>query len=260
MERWTDDMGDRAHHAALSCTIESEYPVAVIRLCGCLGADETPDVHACVRGCLAAEPDAIVLDVADLSMATDECANVFPLISAQAMTWPGSTVVFASASPALLAAVRREGADIASYPSVEAARHQADPGGPRYRLREALPRSPIAAPVARRVLGRACRSWSVLELLEPAELVATELVANAVRQAGSRIVLTVSLRGGQLQISVGDDSPAVPRQRTAGAADEHGRGLLMVDALCQDWGMTCVGDGKVVWAKVAAVPREPEAA
>jgi anti-sigma regulatory factor (Ser/Thr protein kinase) len=167
------------------------------------------------------------------------------------MTWPGSTVVFAHASPDLLAAVHREGVDIASYPSVEAARHRVDPGGSRYRLREALPASPVAAPVARRLLGRACRSWSVQDLLEPAELITTELVANAVRHAGSRVVLTVSLHHGHLQISVGDDSPALPRPRESTPSDEHGRGLLMVEALCKDWGMTCVGDGKVVWAKVA---------
>jgi hypothetical protein len=65
--------------------------------------------------------------------------------------------------------------------------------------------------------------------------------------------LTVSLRRGDLQISVGDDSPALPRQRVSMPSDEHGRGLLMVDALCKDRGTACVGAGKVVWAKVAAM-------
>jgi anti-sigma regulatory factor (Ser/Thr protein kinase) len=254
MNRWTRDAGSQTLDRDLTCTVECEYPVAVIHIDGWLDPGGVPDLRACVRDCLAAEPDVIVLEVADLSVAADECVAVFAVLSCQAMTWPGTTLVFACASPALVAAVAREGTDIASYPSVDAARDRVDPDEPRYRLREALPASPVAAPVARRQLGRACRSWSVQELLEPAELVATELVANAVRHAGGRVVLTVSLRQGDLQISVGDDSPALPHRRVSMPSDEHGRGLLMVDALSKDWGMTCVGDGKVVWAKVAATP------
>ncbi|NJC71751.1 STAS domain-containing protein [Planosporangium thailandense] len=224
--------------------------MTVLHLAGRLDPAGVPDLRACVGCCLAAEPDAVVLDVTDLSVRADDGAQLFADLRRQAMTWPGSTVVFAGASPTLLAAVRRSGCDIASYPSVDAACARLDTGGPRYRLREALPASPVAAPVARRLLGRACRSWSVQDSLEPAELVATELVANAVRHAGSRVTFTVSLRQDDLQISVGDDSPVLPTRRAASALDEHGRGLLMLDALCRDWGMTCVGDGKVVWAKV----------
>jgi hypothetical protein len=253
MERRTGDGGDGSHNPGLTCAVESDYPVAVIHVGGWLDPNGVPDLQACVQGCLAAEPDAVVLDVAELIVAAEECVTAFVALSCQAMTWPGSTLVFACAPPALVAAVRQRGNDIASYPSVDAACDRVHAREPRYRLREALPASPVAAPVARRLLGRACRSWSVQDLLEPAELVTTELVANAVRHAGGHVVLTVSLRQGDLQISVGDDSPALPRQLTAAASDEHGRGLLMVEALCKDWGiMTCVGDGKVVWAKVAA--------
>jgi hypothetical protein len=254
MNRWTCDAGSQTLDRDLTCTVESEYPVAVVHLVGRLDPDGVPDLRVCVQDCLAAEPDAIVLDVADLTIAAEECVTVFAGLSCQAMTWPGSTLVFACASPDLVAAVRRQGTDIASYPSVDAACDRVGTDEPRYRLREALPASPVAAPVARRLLGRACRSWSVQDLLEPAELVTTELVANAVRHAGSPVMLTVSLHQGDLQISVGDDSPVLPCQRTSTPSAEHGRGLLMVDALCKDWGMTCVGEGKVVWAKVAAMP------
>jgi anti-sigma regulatory factor (Ser/Thr protein kinase) len=254
MKRWTGDGGGQVPHRALTCTAEAEYPVAVVHMAGRLDADGIPELQACVQACLAAEPDAIVLEVADLTVDAAECVTVFAVLRCQAMTWPGSTLVLACATPDLLAAVHRKGADIASYPSVDDVRDRVDTDEPRYRLCETLPASPAAAPVARRLLGRACHSWSVQELLEPAELVTTELVANAVRHAGNRVVLTVSLRQGNLQISVGDDSRALPHQRAATSSDEHGRGLLMVDALSTDWGTTCVGDGKVVWAKVATTP------
>ncbi|MGC9669169.1 ATP-binding protein [Planosporangium sp. 12N6] len=253
MNQRTGMGGTDTRDRALACAAEPGYPAAVVHVAGRLDRDSASELQACVRDCLAAEPDVVVLDVADLTVAADECVPVFAVLSGQAMTWPGSTVVFACAPPDLLAAVRRTGLDIASYPSVEAACDRLTAGRSRYRLREALPASPVAAPVARRLLGRACRSWSVQEVLEPAELITTELVANAVRHAGNRVVLTVSLRHGHLQISVGDDSPAPPRPHEATVADEHGRGLLMVEALCDDWGTTCVRGGKVVWAKVATV-------
>jgi hypothetical protein len=32
--------------------------------------------------------------------------------------------------------------------------------------------------------------------------------------------------------------------------DEHGRGLLLLDAMADAWGSSATGDGKVVWANV----------
>jgi anti-sigma regulatory factor (Ser/Thr protein kinase) len=138
---------------------------------------------------------------------------------------------------------------------VAAARDIVESWPPRLRIRHPLPASPVAAPVARRLLDRACEAWEVTDLIEPAELVITELVANAVRYAANGVLLTISLRQGQLQISVSDDSPARPRPGVAGRSDEHGRGLALVEAVSIDWGTACISDGKVVWAKVAAPSR-----
>ncbi|NJC84027.1 ATP-binding protein [Planosporangium mesophilum] len=251
MDRWTGELESSPLGRPLTCTVESDFPVAVVHVSGRLDLGGLPDLRAGVRDCLAAEPDVIVLDVAGLAVADDECLPDFAVLCCQTCVWPGSTLVFAGASAALVASVRRHGADLASYPSVAAARDGADPDAPRYRLREALPASPVAAPAARRLLGQVCRSWSVPELIEPAELVTTELVANAVRHGGGEVTLTVSLHHGCLQISVGDENPSLPRPRASTPADENGRGLLMVDALSEDWGMTCMRAGKVVWAKVA---------
>jgi anti-sigma regulatory factor (Ser/Thr protein kinase) len=253
MERWTGEAGRPAPGRPLTCAAEGGYPTAVVHLSGCLDAGGAARVHACVMDCLALEPSLVIVDVADLTVADDDGLAVFAELARQSVTWPGSTLVFAEAPPALVAAVRRQGAQIASYPTVAAAR-QVDAGPPWYRLHETLPASPVAAPAARQLLGRACRSWSVVELLEPAEVVTTELVANAVRHACGEVQLTVSLHHGQLQISVGDDSPVPPHPQAAAPCDEHGRGLQMVEALSTDWGTTCLGDGKVVWAKVAAGP------
>jgi anti-sigma regulatory factor (Ser/Thr protein kinase)/anti-anti-sigma regulatory factor len=251
MARGTGEWADAGHRRPLTCDSQGGYPVAVVRLIGTLDDDGVGDLRAAVRDCLPAEPEVVVLDVAGLTAAEDHVA-VFSALADQLRTWPGSTLVLADPSPAVAAAVRRRPADVALSPTVDAARGLADPARIRLRFRTTLPASPVAAPVARRLLGRACRLWSVVELLEPAELVATELVANAVRYARRRVVLTVSLRDAHLQISVRDDSTVPPHPHQAAPYDEHGRGLSMVEALCSDWGTATIADGKVVWAKLAA--------
>ncbi|MEU7148638.1 ATP-binding protein [Streptomyces sp. NPDC045456] len=80
-----------------------------------------------------------------------------------------------------------------------------------------------------------------------AELVVSELVTNAIVHSGGRkITLTLSLRGSFLRITVCDGgrgytlSPDPPD-----AADEHGRGLILVQAIADErggsWGVTDAG-------------------
>jgi anti-sigma regulatory factor (Ser/Thr protein kinase) len=99
------------------------------------------------------------------------------------------------------------------------------------------------------------------ELIEPAELVVSEVVTNAIR-AGSglsalgspaaeeavRLWLAATETG--LLVLVWDASPARPQQQDPGLDAGSGRGLLLVDALTAAWGsFDLAGEpGKVVWA------------
>jgi hypothetical protein len=60
MNRWTGDVVDRPHDRALTCTAEREHPVAVVHVAGRLDDGGVPELQACVRDCLAAEPDVVV--------------------------------------------------------------------------------------------------------------------------------------------------------------------------------------------------------
>lgn len=101
------------------------------------------------------------------------------------------------------------------------------------------------------------REWRLEDLLEAAEGVVSELVTNAVlasRQLTSPvIVLVLAANRGELGIEVRDFCPGIPQPRPAGAEDEGGRGLLLVESLSDRTGWRPSGNGgpgKVVWAVI----------
>jgi anti-sigma regulatory factor (Ser/Thr protein kinase) len=83
-----------------------------------------------------------------------------------------------------------------------------------------------------------------------AEMVASELVTNAIEHASAEAVgleLTC-LQGGPLAIVVTDLCPLPPVRRDLSGETEHGRGLNIVAALSARWGWRRQGSGKAVYA------------
>ena len=122
-----------------------------------------------------------------------------------------------------------------------------------------LAADPAAVPAARLRLRADLKDWGIDVPVDDAELVTTEIVANAVnatqsiRWPGSRPPVRLWLRAGIgiLFVLAWDATPQVPRPRSPDLWDEAGRGLLLVDAYSR-WG--CYhppGDsaGKVIWAQ-----------
>lgn len=237
----------------LRCTAECDYPVALLHIAGHLDAPDVSILRTEVLDCLSTDPESLIIDFTGAVIGTDDCPIALAALARQSNAWPGSALVLAEAPSPLVTAVHRAGVDVPAYPSVAAAR-RALAAPPGHRFRELLPPATVAAPHARRLVERACLSWSVPDVLDAAQLVMTELVANAVRHVGGEFTVTVSLRGGYLRISVADDDPTLPRPNRPDPSDEHGRGLLMIESLSTDWGATPLGVGKVVWAKMALPP------
>lgn len=84
-------------------------------------------------------------------------------------------------------------------------------------------------------------------------VVVGELAANAVvHQHGDA---EIEIRGddhGGLEVSVHDDDPRMPVLMESEPWDREGhRGLLIVRALSESWGVAPDGDGKRVWARLA---------
>src|SRR5215470_15156320 len=112
-----------------------------------------------------------------------------------------------------------------------------------------LPAELTSASRARMLVRRRLRRWGLAELIPTAELLASELVTNAVRYAQGSIALRLVREGG-LVCEVLYDSAALPRLRHAGDEDERGRGLQVVSQLAQHWGARRTPSGKVVWCEL----------
>ncbi|MDO0933231.1 ATP-binding protein [Streptomyces sp. DG2A-72] len=110
-----------------------------------------------------------------------------------------------------------------------------------------------AAASARQRLAGAIRAWGAFlkpELLETAELVAAELITNAVRHAGKGpISAGARLSDARLLIEVTDTSPDVPQVGLPSADEEGGRGLFLVAALADRHGFDPMPTGKRCWAE-----------
>jgi anti-sigma regulatory factor (Ser/Thr protein kinase) len=122
---------------------------------------------------------------------------------------------------------------------------------------------PSAVPWARRVLRHMLHEWQVESMADPAALLASELVTNAVEASAGTcrdhgtlpmIGLAIRLTPASLVLEVWDASPLRPVPRDAGIAGDRGRGLLLVDALADSWGHHGAEGGKVVWCELAIPP------
>ncbi|MQY15153.1 hypothetical protein SRB5_53310 [Streptomyces sp. RB5] len=120
---------------------------------------------------------------------------------------------------------------------------------------EVLPRRAESASHARRLVSSALRQWELTELDENARLVVSELVTNTVLHAVHDLiwVRVNQPRPDRVQILVSDLSMRVPRPRASiGVTDESGRGLRLVEALCDGrWGVQRMSWGKQVWAQLS---------
>ncbi|MGA5818348.1 ATP-binding protein [Kitasatospora sp. NPDC094028] len=105
-------------------------------------------------------------------------------------------------------------------------------------------------------------------MAETVVLVVSELVTNAVVHTGCPAVLRLCLpvvgagpAGGEpvgpLRVEVADASTCPPAPRHAGADENatNGRGLELVELLCERWGWYPDGSGKRVWCEIGADAR-----
>jgi anti-sigma regulatory factor (Ser/Thr protein kinase) len=91
------------------------------------------------------------------------------------------------------------------------------------------------------------------EVSDTIALIASELASNSVRHAASAFEIRIEQFPDRIHIEVEDDGGGEPIVKSPGPSDTSGRGLQIVTALADEWGVIPKGDspGKTVWATIA---------
>ncbi|MCF3119787.1 serine/threonine-protein phosphatase [Streptomyces arenae] len=122
------------------------------------------------------------------------------------------------------------------------------------------PSDPEALAEARHMIRAAVRAWGAGERADEIELVADEVITNALMHTDGSAIVTLRVLTGadrRLRVDVEDSSSALPRRRDAGESGVSGRGLLLVDRLADVWGVDARGSGKCVWCEFVVPVRNP---
>jgi serine phosphatase RsbU (regulator of sigma subunit)/anti-sigma regulatory factor (Ser/Thr protein kinase) len=112
-----------------------------------------------------------------------------------------------------------------------------------------LPSDPAVVSRSRAAVTEQLAAWGLEELSFTVELVASELVTNAIRHATGPVRLRL-LRDRALICEVSDGSGTSPRLRRAKTEDEGGRGLFLVAQLTERWGTRYTPEGKIIWTEM----------
>lgn len=103
---------------------------------------------------------------------------------------------------------------------------------------------------ARLFVAETLAGWSLHDLIDDALLVVSELTTNAVRHAGSDVVVTVSRTRDGIRVGVADRSGVRPQPRSSGPAVAGGWGMRVVNSIASQWGCDAAHEGKEVWAEL----------
>lgn len=106
----------------------------------------------------------------------------------------------------------------------------------------------------RRIVRLHLRLWGLSDVVDAAEICVSELVANVIRHIGdgTPTTLVVEMNGTHLRVALRDpDTRALPTLVHAGSDDESGRGMALLDAVSDRWGVILGADSKLVWCDLA---------
>ncbi|WP_308368771.1 ATP-binding protein [Streptomyces sp. ISL-36] len=113
---------------------------------------------------------------------------------------------------------------------------------------------PAEVAALRRIVRLHLKAWGLPRQTEVAQVCVSELVANVIRHVGvgTPTALRLSMRGTYLRLEVRDpDSRALPTLVAVDPDSESGRGMALVNAMADRWGVLLGSDHKVTWCEIA---------
>ncbi|MGR8008794.1 ATP-binding protein [Streptomyces hypolithicus] len=129
-----------------------------------------------------------------------------------------------------------------------------------------IPHDARAVTICRHTLRLILNAHGLPHLAEAAELLATELMTNAVRHTKGPAALRLRWADRVLRIGAWDTDPTPPEPpaRAAAVDAEQGRGLDLVRTCADSWGWyplaTTDDTGKYVWCECAPLEQGPATA
>ncbi|MFI1854913.1 ATP-binding protein [Streptomyces sp. NPDC020480] len=121
---------------------------------------------------------------------------------------------------------------------------------------------PGEVPALRRSMRMHLTRWGLPDLIDAALICVSELVTNVIVHvgAGTPTTMAVSMNGTYLRIEIHDpDRRALPTLLGATATSESGRGLTLVTAVTDRWGVMPTDAGKTTWCEIATALRRDDA-
>ncbi|MBV1853158.1 ATP-binding protein [Catellatospora tritici] len=228
--------------STLVCHVRCHLPIAEIAVAGTLDDSTVIHVGAALTDCLADQPDAVILDLAEMTCHDDRLPSWLHGWGRTAHRWPGSPLLVVAPGVDLPS---EDG--IVGYGDVGSAKEAANAVPLSLRRSIDLPPLPSSCAAARDLAEQACRDFGAPRLAQLVRLLTSELTANAVVHARTRLRVSLRRQGGSVYAAVRDGDPFLPQLP---GPDDPGSSLELVMALASDWGSLLISDGKVVWVRV----------
>ena len=221
--------------------------------------DVAEPAHLALLQALADDPATILCDLSGVTGPPDlEAVGLLGSIGSEVRHWQGTPLGVVCPAPDLRQALGRQ--PDSEY-LVIADRRRRVLAGLSGQPRSTVVRAPLppvarSARAARDLVSRACLDWGCSSTVGTATLVVSELVTNAMLHAGTDLAVTVARCGPRLRLAVRDANGRPPEPRRPDASQVTGRGMLLVAAVSEAWGVLPTSEGgKVVWAVLPAGPR-----
>ncbi|MER7651908.1 MULTISPECIES: ATP-binding protein [Streptomyces] len=119
---------------------------------------------------------------------------------------------------------------------------------------------PEVVPDLRRLVRARLETWGLAEIEDTAELCVSELITNVIHHVGSGtpVTLSVTLSAAHLRIEVRDPlRERLPVLLSSVGFSETGRGLGLVGAMADRWGVVPTATGKTTWCEIASLVDAP---
>lgn len=217
----------------------------LVRLTGVLDAETSGPIRSTLLDVLADQPEALVVDVADLRVPEDAALATLREVADATRDWPATRLALCGGDGRTPWA--STGWPI--HPDSDAAYAALGPPGADLRVTCELEPVLGAARRTRELITEVWLRWECPDLAGDACIVATEMVNNVVAHARTPMRVLLARDGATVSVAVRDDSPDLPRFVGPVAPTAYGgRGLLLIDSVASRWGLLPLPTGKVVWA------------